>query len=207
LFHEFGHILHFCLSTVDEIRFSGYDTEWDFVEAPSQIMENWMWEPAVLQRFARHYDTDAPIPEDLVARLVAARDLNEGIFSVRQVFLGQLDLGMHEVDHAVDLMQVYRNAYEYTLLPFHEGTFFPSTFGHLMGGYDAGYYGYMWARVYGDDMFSAFEEEGLTSPDVGMRYRHEVLATGGSRDAIDHLRAFLGREPNSDAFLGKLGLK
>jgi thimet oligopeptidase len=206
LFHEFGHILHFCLTTVEEVRFSGFDTEWDFVEAPSQIMENWMWEPDVLQRFARHHRTDEAIPADLVTRLVAARDLNEGLFTMRQVFLGKLDLGMHATANPVDLDEVYRSAYEYTLLPFHDGTFFPASFGHLMGGYDAGYYGYLWARVYGDDMFSVFANEGITSPAVGNRYRNEVLATGGSRDAMDHLRAFLGREPSSDAFLEKLGL-
>ena len=108
LFHEFGHILHYCLTTVAEARFAGYDTEWDFVEAPSQIMENWMWEPEILQRFARHHETGEPIPADLVARLVAARDLNVGLQSVRQVFLGKVDLGMHAVDHDVDLMDVYR---------------------------------------------------------------------------------------------------
>ncbi|CAN5288837.1 MAG: M3 family metallopeptidase [Acidimicrobiia bacterium] len=206
LFHEFGHILHFCLTTVAEARFSGYDTEWDFVEAPSQIMENWMWEPETLERLARHHDTGEPIPSDLVARLVAARDLNIGLDKVRQVFLGKLDLGMHAVDHEVDLMEVYREAYAHTQLPFRQDTFFAASFGHLMGGYDAGYYGYLWAAVYGDDMFSEFERVGITSPEVGMRYRHEILATGGSRDAIDHLRAFLGREPNSDAFLRRLGL-
>ncbi len=207
LFHEFGHILHFCLSAVKETRFSGFDTEWDFVEAPSQIMENWMWEPEVLQRFARHHVTGEPIPADLVANLVAARDLNEGLFTMRQVFLGKLDLGMHAVADEVDLQEVYRTAFEYTLVPFHEGTFFPASFGHLMGGYDAGYYGYLWARVYGDDMFSVFEDEGIVSPTVGAHYRNEVLSTGGSRDAMDHLRAFLGREPSSAAFLRKLGLE
>jgi thimet oligopeptidase len=206
LFHEFGHILHFCLTTVAEARFAGYDTEWDFVEAPSQIMENWMWEPEILQRFARHHETGEPIPADLVARLVAARNLNIGLHGVRQIFLGKVDLGMHAVDHQVDLMDVYREAYAYTRLPFREDTFFPASFGHLMGGYDAGYYGYLWAEVYGDDMFSEFSRVGITSPEVGMRYRNEVLATGGSRDAIDHLRAFLGREPNSEAFLAKRGL-
>lgn len=206
LFHEFGHILHFCLTTVPEARFSGYDTEGDFVEAPSQIMENWMWEPAILERFARHHQTGEAIPADLVARLVAVRDLNVGMHNMRQVSLGKLDLGMHAVDHEVDLMEVHHTAYRYTLLPFHDGTFFPASFGHLMGGYDAGYYGYLWSDVYGADMFSEFERLGVTSPEVGMRYRNEVLATGGSRDAIDHLRAFLGREPNSKAFLRRLGL-
>ncbi len=207
LFHEFGHILHFCLTTVDLIRFSGFDTEWDFVEAPSQIMEHWMWQPSVLQRFARHHETDEPIPSDLVARLMAARDLNVGLSTMRQVYLGHFDLMLHATPDPVDLDRAYRESYEYTLLPFHEGTFFPATFGHLMGGYDAGYYGYLWAKVYGDDMFSVFEETGLTDPEVGRRYREEVLATGGSRDAIEHLRAFLGREPNSEAFLRNLGLR
>ena len=206
LWHEFGHILHLCLTTVDLVRFSGYDTEWDFVEAPSQIMENWMWEPEVLQRFARHHDTGEAIPASLVDQLVAARDLNIALTTLRQMFLGELDMGMHATADPVDLDALYRDTYELTQLPFHEGTFFPGVFGHLMGGYDAGYYGYLWAQVYGDDMFSVFEEEGTLSPEVGRRYRQEVLAAGGSRDAIDHLRAFLGREPSSDAFLAKLGL-
>ncbi|MFQ5553799.1 MAG: M3 family metallopeptidase [Acidimicrobiia bacterium] len=206
LFHEFGHILHFCLTTVDLVRFSGFDTEWDFVEAPSQIMEHWMWQPEVLRRFARHHVTGEPIPEALVARLVEARDLNIGLFTLRQVFLGKLDLGIHAGGKAHDLDTVYREAFGHTRFPFHEDTFFPASFGHLMGGYDAGYYGYLWSKVYGDDMFSAFEEEGVLDPGVGSRYRAEILATGGSRDASDHLRAFLGREPSSAAFLRNLGL-
>jgi Zn-dependent oligopeptidase len=206
LFHEFGHILHFCLTTVDLIRFAGFDTEWDFVEAPSQIMEHWMWRPEVLARFARHHETGEPIPADLVERLVAARDLNVGLATMRQLFLGKLDLLLHATADPVDLDAAYRESYRLTLLPFHEGTFFPASFGHLMGGYDAGYYGYLWAKVYGDDMFSMFEEAGVTDPEVGARYRREVLAMGGSRDAMDHLRAFLGREPSSEAFLRNLGL-
>ena len=122
------------------------------------------------------------------------------------MFLGRLDLDMHSSSGPVDIEEIYRTSHELTQLPFHEETFFPAVFGHLMGGYDAGYYGYLWAQVYGDDMFSVFESEGITSPEVGKRYRDEVLATGGSRDAIDHLRAFLGREPSSEAFLAKLGL-
>jgi thimet oligopeptidase len=206
LFHEFGHILHFCLTTVPLLHFSGFQTESDFVEAPSQIMEHWMWQPAVLARFARHHETNESIPTELVERLVAARDLNVGLHTLRQVFLGQVDLMLHDERPERDLDTVLRQAHEFTLLPYPEGTFFLSSFGHLMGGYDAGYYGYLWSKVYGDDMFSVFQDEGITSPEVGARYRSEVLETGGVRDAIDHLRAFLGREPSSEAFLANIGL-
>lgn len=206
LFHEFGHVLHFCLTEVDHPRFAGYDTEWDFVEAPSQIMENWMWEPEVLGRMARHYETGERIPDDLVKRMVDARDQNEGLATLRQVYLGKFDLALHAGTEDVDIDQTNREAFAYSLLPFHEGTHFAASFGHLMGGYDAGYYGYQWARVYGDDMFSVFAKEGVLSSEVGRRYRDEVLARGYSRDAIDHLRAFLGREPSADAYLEHLGL-
>ena len=206
LFHEFGHVLHFCLTTVDHPRFAGYDTEWDFVEAPSQIMEHWMWQPEVLQRFARHHETGEVIPTDLVERLVAGRDQTIGLTTLRQVFLGKFDLAIHTGDDDVDLEQATRDAFALTLIPYHEGTHFAASFGHLMGGYDAGYYGYQWAKVFGDVMFSVFADEGSLSPEVGARYRDEVLARGYSRDAIEHLRAFLGREPSSDAYLRNLGL-
>jgi len=206
LFHEFGHVLHFCLTTIDHPRFAGYDTEWDFVEAPSQIMEHWMWQPEVLQRFARHYETGQVIPTDLVKRLVAGRDQNIGLTTLRQVFLGEFDLAIHTGAEDIDLEQATRDAFALTLIPYHEGTHFAASFGHLMGGYDAGYYGYQWAKVYGDDMFSVFADEGILSPAVGARYRDEVLSRGYSRDAIEHLRAFLRREPSSDAYLKNLGL-
>jgi thimet oligopeptidase len=206
LWHEFGHVLHACLTKVDHQRFAGFDTEWDFVEAPSQIMENWMWNAEVLSRFAKHYDTGEPIPRDMVAALVAARDQNIGLLTLRQVFLGKYDLMMHTAGSSPDLDELQAAANEYTLLPLHDDTFFAGSFGHLMGGYDAGYYGYLWSHVYGDDMFSVFEDEGVLSPEVGARYRREVLEAGSHRDAWDHLRAFLGREPNADAFLNKLGI-
>ena len=170
LFHEFGHILHYCLTTVVVRRFAGVDTEWDFVEAPSQIMEHWMWQPQVLGRFAQHYETGEPIPADLVERLVAARDLNIGLFTMRQIFLGQFDLNLHATSEPVDVDDAYRSASELTGFPFYEGTHFGASFGHLMGGYDAGYYGYLWSKVYGDDMFSVFAAEGILSPEVGHRY-------------------------------------
>ncbi|MEN8233377.1 MAG: M3 family metallopeptidase [Actinomycetota bacterium] len=207
LFHEFGHALHFCLTEVDHPRFAGYETEWDFVEAPSQIMEHWTWEPSVLGRFARHYETGEAIPPDLVERLVAARDQNIALSTLRQVHFGVFDLEIHSGNGDVDLDRSSRETFALTLLPYHEGTNFAASFGHIMGGYDAGYYGYQWAKVYGDDMFSVFSSEGILSPEVGARYRSEVLARGYSRDAVEHLRAFLGREPSTDAYLENLGLK
>jgi Zn-dependent oligopeptidase len=207
LFHEFGHVLHYCLTEVAHPRFAGFETEWDFVEAPSQIMENWMWEPEVLARFARHHETGEPIPADLVGQLVAARDQNIGLKMLRQVFFGKFDLALHAATGPVDVDAAYRQAFAYTLLPFPESTRFAASFGHIMGGYDAGYYGYLWAKVFGDDMFSAFAAGGVLNPTIGKRYREEILAAGASRDANEHLEAFLGRSPSAAAFMARLGLE
>jgi thimet oligopeptidase len=206
LFHEWGHILHMTLTRAEYARFSGAETEWDFVEAPSQIMEHWTWDATVLRRFARHYRTDEPIPDQLVEQLVAARNLNIGIRVAVQAYYGTMDLALHRDDPRPDLDAVCRNAYAVTGMPYPEGTFMPSGFGHLMGGYDAGYYGYLWAEVIGDDMFGRFVAEGITSPDVGMAYRRTVLEPGGSRPADDLVRDFLGREPSTDAFLRLRGM-
>ncbi len=206
LFHEFGHILHNSLSQATIARFSGTRTEWDFVEAPSQIMENWCWNPMVLRTFVRHHETGEPISEDLVGRLADARNLNVALFNLRQMMLGQIDLDLHTTLESVDTMKVLRHRAETGLLPHHEGTYMLASFGHLLGGYDAGYYGYLWAEVFGQDMFSRFVEEGLLSPKVGMDYRRKVLQPGGTMDAYDLLRDFLGREPRNDAFLRKLGI-
>jgi thimet oligopeptidase len=205
LFHEFGHVLHNSLGHTRMTRFSGFNTEWDFVEAPSQIMEHWCWTASVLQRFARHHRTGEPIPSDLVEQLVEARDLHIALFTLRQVSFGLLDMAFHGPGAHKDLHQITRDINEVTGFPYHEGTFYPAGFGHLFG-YDAGYYGYLWAKVFGDDMFGRFEAEGITNPTLGRSYRDKVLAPGGSRDGLDMLRDFLGREPNQDAFLRNLGI-
>ena len=176
LFHEFGHILHQTLTTAETARFSGTSTERDFVEAPSQIMEHWCWRPEVLTRFARHHETGEPIPTELVDQLVAARDLNVGVANLRQVQFGVLDMGFHgprrpedgtTADGGRDLDAILRRAESVALFDHVEGTFMPANFGHLLGGYDAGYYGYLWSKVYGDDMFSRFAADGVTNPAVG----------------------------------------
>ncbi len=208
LFHEFGHVLHNALTEVELPRFSGSQTERDFVEAPSQIMENWMWEPEVLQRFARHYRTGRPIPTELVDRMVAARDQNVALKTLRQVFYGHYDMALHGGDGPMDIEDAYYELVEMTLFPPHPDTNFGASFGHMASdGYVAGYYGYLWSKVYGDDMFSVFADEGVLSPAVGRRYRNAILARGGTRDGMDLLRDFLGREPSPEAFLKRIGLR
>jgi thimet oligopeptidase len=204
-FHEFGHVLHNSLGHTELVRFSGTGTEWDFVEAPSQIMEHWCWNADVLRRFARHHETGEPIPDELVERLVEARDLHIGLHFLRQVSFGRLDLAFHGPGDDKDLHAINRETSEISGLPFHEGTFYPAGFGHLFG-YDAGYYGYLWAKVFGDDMFSRFEAEGILSPEVGRDYREKVLGPGGSKDPLELVRDFLGREPNQRAFLRLIGI-
>jgi Zn-dependent oligopeptidase len=207
LFHEFGHVLHQNLGRTELARFAGTNVERDFVEAPSQIMQHWVWRADVLRRFARHHETGEPIPDRLVEQLVAARQLNVAIHQLRQLQYGWWDQTMHGAESDIDLDQILREGARLGLLPFHEGTFSLASFGHLMGGYDAAYYGYMWSEVFGDDMFSRFEEEGVTNPEVGMAYRREVLEKGGSVDANEMLTRFLGREPENTAFLRKLGIE
>ena len=205
LFHEFGHVLHQNLGRTELATFSGTETERDFVEAPSQIMEHWTWRADVLKRFARHHETGDPIPTKLVDQLVAARNLNKAVFQLRQMQYGWWDQEIHAGPDR-DLDAIYTAGSEITMLPPHEGTFALASFGHIMGGYDASYYGYMWAEVFGDDMFSRFEAEGVTNPEVGRDYRNKVLSRGGSWDANEMLVDFLGREPNNEAFLRKLGI-
>jgi thimet oligopeptidase len=205
LFHEFGHVLHNSLGQTRLVRFTGFNTEWDFVEAPSQIMEHWCWKPEVLRRFARHHRTGELIPEDLVQRLADARDLQIALLTLRQISFGLLDMAFHDSEESKDLFDITRRTTEVSAFPYHEGTFFAAGFGHLFG-YDAGYYGYLWSKVFGDDMFSRFEKDGVLNPQVGGAYRAKILEQGGSRDASDMLRDFLGREPNKDAFLTHLGI-
>ncbi|MGB7860496.1 MAG: M3 family metallopeptidase, partial [Acidimicrobiia bacterium] len=205
LFHEFGHVLHQNLGRTELARFAGTSVERDFVEAPSQIMQHWIWRTDVLRRFARHYETGAPIPDELVEQLVAARRLNTALFQLRQMQYGWWDQEMHGGPNR-DLRKIYDDGSAISLMPPHEGTFALASFGHLMGGYDSSYYGYMWSEVFGDDMFSRFEDEGVTNPEVGMAYRRAVLEKGGTVDPDQMLRDFLGREPNNEAFLRKLGI-
>jgi Zn-dependent oligopeptidase len=182
----------------------------DFVEAPSQMLENWCWEPSVLQKFAFHYKTKEPIPDDLVKRLVAAKNVGAGLFNLRQVFFGLIDMKIHNTeDPDIDTTKLYRELRE-QVSRFNSGpeTSWPlAQWGHMMGGYDAGYYSYLWSQVFSADMFySRFKEEGVDNKDTGRSYRDEILKPGSSLDGGDMIRNFLGREPNNKAFLKSIGL-
>jgi thimet oligopeptidase len=206
LFHEFGHILHMSLTRAEFTRFSGAETEWDFVEAPSQIMEHWVWEPEVLARFARHYRTGEPIPRQLVERMAASRYLNVGLRATRQVFFGTMDLALHATERQPDMEAAMRESWKVTQLPYPDETFMLAGFGHLMGGYDAGYYGYLWAEVIGDDMWGRFAREGITSPEVGMAYRRAILEPNGAKSGDELVKDFLGRPASNESFLRMRGM-
>ncbi|MBF6599126.1 MAG: Zn-dependent oligopeptidase [Dehalococcoidia bacterium] len=206
LFHEFGHILHQTLTRARFAEFAGSSTERDFVEAPSQMLEHWVWDRDVLRRFARHHETDEPLPDALLDAMIRAKNVSSGIASLRQMFFARLDLRLHSAAFDGDSTRAVRELYPVTGFPYPPGTHFQSGFGHLFG-YDAGYYGYLWSRVFGDDMFTRFEAAGVLDRATGVAYRRTILERGGSVDGDVLVRDFLGREPNSDAFLRELGLE
>jgi thimet oligopeptidase len=205
LFHEFGHVLHQTLTRAEQPRFSGSNTERDFVEAPSQMLEHWTWLPEVLARFSRHVDTGEPLPDDLLAAMVAAKHLNSGITTARQLYFAALDLACHGPGAHKDTTAIARDLYPISGFAMPEETYWQAGFGHLFG-YDAGYYGYLWSQVYADDMYTRFESAGPLDPAIGLTYRRTVLERGGSVDGDVLVRDFLGREPNNEAFLRDLGL-
>jgi thimet oligopeptidase len=204
-FHEFGHILHQTLTKAELARFAGSATEQDFVEAPSQNLEHWIWEPVVLDRFAAHYQTGEKMPRELLNGMIEAKTVGKGKDTLRQIFYAKLDMAYHEPGGKKNTTKIMNELHPVCGFPNMKDGHFQSGFGHLFG-YDAAYYGYLWSKVYGDDMFSAFEEAGVLAPEVGMRYRREIYEKGGTLDGKDLARNFLGRETNNQAFLRDLGL-
>ncbi|MSP16189.1 MAG: peptidase M3 [Myxococcales bacterium] len=203
LFHEFGHLLHHLLGGGQRfVRFSGVATEWDFVEAPSQLLEEWAWDAQTLASFARHDETGAAIPADLVARMRAADELGKGAFARTQMFYASLALRYHQHPAPLELDTtaiVVEEQERLAPFPYLDGTHFQAGFGHL-NGYSAMYYTYMWSLVIAKDLFSAFEQSGLHDTTTAHRYRDLVLARGGVRDAADLVADFLGRPYDFDAF-------
>lgn len=209
VFHEFGHIMHQILTRVPFASLSGSSVPRDFVEAPSQMLENWVWSPEILPKLSGHYkNPNDRLPKDLLGKLIEARDFNRGYYYTRQLLLGLLDLTYHTQSGPIDTTLVYdRLAKEITGVAPIEGGHFQAGFGHLMGGYDAGYYGYLWSEVYAQDLFSVFQKKGLLNQEIGRRYRQWILEKGNSLASQDLLKGFLGRKPSSDAFFQRLGVK
>lgn len=212
MFHEFGHGLHHMLTQVDEYGVSGIKgVEWDAVELPSQFMENFCWEWEVLRHMTAHVDTDAQLPRELFDKMVAAKNFQAGMQTVRQIEFSLFDMRLHgEFDPngkqtALDLIEQVRDEVAVVRPP--KFNRFPNSFSHIFaGGYAAGYYSYKWAEVLSADAYSLFEELGVLSAQAGSRFKDEVLAKGGSRPAMESFVAFRGREPSLDALLRHNGM-
>lgn len=210
LFHEFGHGLQHLLTQVDDLGVSGIaGVEWDAVELPSQFMENFCWEWEVLKHLTSHVDTGQTMPRELFDKMLAAKNFQSGLQTLRQVEFGLMDMRLHTEPAAADRVLAVaaevRDEVAVIFPPaFARG---PHTFSHIFaGGYSAGYYSYKWAEVLSADAWSAFEEQGVLNTDTGRRYRQEILESGGSRPALASFTAFRGREPRIDALLRHQGL-
>jgi len=212
LFHEFGHGLHHLLTEVDYPSIAGISgVEWDAVELPSQFLENYCWEREALDLIARHHVTGERLPDDLYRRLLATRDFHAGLHLARQLEFALFDFRLHhEFDPArgarvLEILGEVRSRIAVIQPP--EWQRMPWSFGHIFaGGYDAGYYSYLWAEVLSADAFSRFREAGVFDTDTGRAFRREILAVGGSRPALESFVAFRGREPDPTALLRSYGL-
>lgn len=212
MFHEFGHGLHHMLTQVDDYSVSGIKgVEWDAVELPSQFMENFCWEWDVLRHMTAHVDTGAQLPRELFDKMVAAKNFQAGMQTVRQIEFSLFDMRLHGEFNphgkltALDLIEQVRDEVAVVRPP--KWNRFPNSFSHIFaGGYAAGYYSYKWAEVLSADAYSLFEELGTLSAEAGTRFKNEVLAKGGSRPAMESFIAFRGREPSMDALLRHNGM-
>lgn len=213
LFHEFGHLLHHMLSRVEVRSLAGTNVAWDFVELPSQIMENWCYEREALDMFARHYETKARIPDGLFGKMQKARTFRAANAMMRQLGFAAVDLALHTsappAAASALLATSARIMAEYAPTPQFEGYAFIAGFGHLFSssvGYAAGYYSYKWAEVLDADAFTRFKAEGVFSPSVGRAFRSAILERGDGDDPLALYELFMGRAPDPEALFARAGL-
>ena len=206
-FHEFGHDMAALLATPPyETLSEGFRQ--DFVEAPSQMLENFVWQPQILRQISSNWKTGAPLPNALIQQMVDARFIDYAYDTTRQILYAMVDMAYHSSGPHVDTTRVWREiSHRVTPMPMLAGTHPQASFGHLMGGYDAGYYGYLWSKVYAQDLFTAFQIGGLENPAVGMRYRRDILAPARLLEPDVEVQHFLGRPMSPDAFYQEFGLK
>lgn len=209
LFHEFGHVLHSVLTTSELHAYSGTSVVRDFVETPSQLMENWCWNFKALSRFAKNYKTGEAMPRELFDVLLSTKQVGSGVDTQQQIFYGMLDMTLYDgfnpngAATTTDIVEELQN--KITLFPYRKGTHFEAAFGHL-DGYAAGYYGYLWSKVYAQDIFAEFDKTDVFNTELGKRLKEEIYQKGGSEDELGMVKSFLQREPNSDAFIELLGV-
>ncbi|MCX2793960.1 M3 family metallopeptidase [Microbulbifer thermotolerans] len=213
LFHEFGHGLHHMLTKVDVAAVSGINgVAWDAVELPSQFLENWCWQPEVIAMISGHFETGEPLPQTLLERMLAAKNFQSAMFTVRQLEFALFDFKLHCLEQgasAADIQQLLDKVRaQVAVVPVADENRFQHSFSHIFaGGYAAGYYSYKWAEVLSADAFSLFEEKGIFDAATGERFLHAILEQGGSRDALDLFTEFRGREPRIDALLRHSGIE
>ncbi|MGB1261868.1 MAG: oligopeptidase A [Cognaticolwellia sp.] len=212
LFHEFGHGIHHMLTQINAAGVSGIDgVPWDAVELPSQFLENWCWQPEALAFISGHYQTDEPLPQDMLDKMLAAKNFQSAMQMIRQLEFSLFDFKMHaqySPEKGDEIQQVLNQVREdYAVIKAPEFNRFQHSFGHIFGGgYAAGYYSYKWAEVLSSDAFSRFEDEGIFNPSVGHDFLTNVLEMGGSKEPSELFKAFRGREPQIDALLRHSGI-
>jgi len=210
LFHEFGHALHGMLADTTYPSLSGNNVYWDFVELPSQVLENWCYEPEALQLFAKHYKTGELIPQELIDKIKKAANFHEGMSTLRQISFGMLDMSWHGIDPTgiKDVKMHEDKAFEPTkLYPDVPKNCMSTSFSHIFhGGYSAGYYSYKWAEVLDADTFEYFMEYGLFSREIAQKFKEHVLSKGGTEHPMILYKRFRGQEPKPDALLKRAGL-
>ncbi len=211
IFHEFGHLLHHLLTRVEVRSLAGTNVPWDFVELPSQIMENWCWEREALDTFARHYETGATLPEDLFQKMKRAKTFRAANMQMRQLGFGFVDLGLHRLWDGKEDVIAYANRMiqQFSAAQLTDDYAMIASFTHLFASpvaYGAGYYSYKWAEVLDADAFTRFQKEGVFSEAVGHDYRDKILAKGDSEDPAELYRSFMGRDPDPNALMQRAGL-
>jgi thimet oligopeptidase len=209
MFHEFGHLVHWLLGHPEIASQNSFGIKGDFVEAPSQFLENWCWEYDALKLFAKHYKTGETLPKELFDKMKQTQRVNVGSFYIRQVSLGLTDFtyeDKYEETKQKGVLKVFKEMTSLNQMPFDDDNHMICSFGHLSG-YGANYYGYLWSKVYAQDMFSIFKKNGVMDKATGIKYRKEILEKGSTTPEIEMVEKFLGRKPNSDAFLESLGIK